>query len=299
MKKVKLSFLGILLIAGWNLSAQVAVNTDGSGVDPSAILDVKSTGKGLLITRMTRAQIEAIASPANGLTVYNTDDKRFYYFDGTDTKWKEVAVGAGTIPSCYPITVNHVAGIVAPVTKTVTYGSVTNIPGEPEKCWITSNLGADHQATAVDDATEASAGWYWQFNRKQGYKHDGATRTPNTTWINSISESSDWTAANDPCTLELGSDWRIPTSTEWTNVDAGGSWTNWTGPWNSGLKLHTAGRLHFSSGALEYRGIEGNYWSSTEHNTTNAMQLFFFSGSCYTDTYSKAAGFSLRCLRDL
>jgi hypothetical protein len=30
------------------------------------------------------------------------------------------------------------------------------------------NLGADHQATSVDDATEAFAGGYWQFNRIQG-----------------------------------------------------------------------------------------------------------------------------------
>ena len=52
------------------------------------------------------------------------------------------------------ITINHVAGAIAPVSKTVTYGTITNIPGEPTKCWITSNLGADHQATAVDDTTE-------------------------------------------------------------------------------------------------------------------------------------------------
>ncbi|MEI7897716.1 MAG: hypothetical protein WCJ26_11825, partial [bacterium] len=77
------------------------------------------------------------------------------------------------LPTCGTMTINHVAGTTAPVTKTVTYGTVTNITGEPSKCWITSNLGADHQATAVNDGTEASAGWYWQFNRKQGYKHDG------------------------------------------------------------------------------------------------------------------------------
>ena len=75
--------------------------------------------------------------------------------------------------------INHIAlGGVAPVNKTVTYGTTTNIPGEPTKCWITSNLGADHQAASVDDATEASAGWYWQFNREQGYKHVGSTLTP-------------------------------------------------------------------------------------------------------------------------
>jgi hypothetical protein len=44
----------------------------------------------------------------------------------------------------------------------------------------------DHQATSVNDATEESVGWYWQFNRMQGYKHTGSARTPNTTWISSI-----------------------------------------------------------------------------------------------------------------
>jgi hypothetical protein len=151
-----------------------------------------------------------------------------------------------------PIIVNHMAGVVAPVTKTVTYGTVTNIPGETSKCWITSNLGASQQATAIDDATEASAGWYWQFIRKQGYKHDGTTRTPNSTWITPINEKLDWQVANDPCAIEFGSGWRIPTQTEWTNVDASGSWTNKNGPWNSALKLHAAGFLN-TTGVLEYR----------------------------------------------
>ncbi len=120
------------------------------------------------------------------------------------------------------VTVNHIAGEIAPVDKTVTYGTVTNIPGEPTKCWITSNLGSDHQATAKNDATEASAGWYWQFNRKQGYKHDGTSVTPAWTTTN-INENSDWIAENDPCAIELGNDWRIPTSSEWQNVDANGN----------------------------------------------------------------------------
>jgi hypothetical protein len=99
------------------------------------------------------------------------------------------------------LTINHTMSKgVAPVNKTTTYGTVTNIPGGPDKCWITDNLGSDHQATAVYDATEASAGWYWQFNRKQGYKNDG-TLTPSWT-TTSISENSDWLPANDPCTVD-------------------------------------------------------------------------------------------------
>jgi len=188
-----------------------------------------------------------------------------------------------TLPAAFTcgssIIINHVAGAVAPVDKTVTYGTVTNIPGETSKCWITSNLGADHQATAKDDATEASAGWYWQFNRKQGYKHTGTVRTPNTTWIYYFSENSDWAATNDPCTLEMGSGWRIPTNTEWTNVDASGNWTNWNGPWNSALKMHTAGELDYSDGSLTNRGSIGMYWSSTQYDTTHGRQLYFDSGT--------------------
>ena len=197
-----------------------------------------------------------------------------------------------------PFTINHVAGNVAPVNKTVTYGTVTNIPGEPSKCWITSNLGADHQATAVNDATEASAGWYWQFNRQQGFKHDGTTRTPNTTWIGYISENSDWLPENDQCALLLGIGWRLPTSTEWTNVDASGDWTNWFGPWNSALKMHADGYLSASDGSLHNRGSLGNYWNSTQNDNSLGWNLDFGSTSCYMSLNTKAQCFSARCLRE-
>jgi len=199
------------------------------------------------------------------------------------------------------ITINHLASDgVGAVDKTVTYATVNNIPGAPTKCWITSNLGADHQATAVSDATEPSAGWYWQFNRKQGYKHDGTTRTPNTTWISTISESSDWTAANDPCTIELGTGWRIPTTTEWTNVDgtSGGNWTDWNGPWNSGLKLHAAGFLGYTAGGINNRGVHGYYWSSSQYSSTDGGYLSFNSSYSLWDSAKKANGYSLRCLKD-
>jgi uncharacterized protein (TIGR02145 family) len=53
--------------------AQIAVNADGSLPDNSAMLDVKSTSKGLLLPRMTVAQRNTIASPATGLVVYCLD----------------------------------------------------------------------------------------------------------------------------------------------------------------------------------------------------------------------------------
>jgi hypothetical protein len=217
------------------------------------------------------------------------------------------AFGSSSFTCGQTLTINHVtSGGVALVNKTTTYGTVTNIPGEPAKCWITSNLGSDHQATAVDDSTEASAGWYWQFNRKQGYKHDGLTLTPPWT-IFHINENADWQTPNDPCNLELGALWRLPTYTEWQNVDISGGWKNWNGPWDSSLKLHAAGEISYYDGHLYGRNFQGNYWSNTQGPPLfqayyQAWVLVFNGGYCgvFFDDMGyphKAYGFSARCLR--
>jgi len=297
-------FTAFLLLVSSAVFAQVGINSDNSAASNSAMLDVKSTSKGVLFPRMTQGEIEAIVNPANGLVVFCTTSNKFFTYLLTLNKWKEIAYGSSIINPgggwfCGdPVTISHItSGGVAPVDKTVTYGTVTDIPGEPAKCWIEGNLGADHQANAVDDATEASAGWYWQFNRKQGYKHDGITRTPNTTWITSINENFDWQSANDPCSLELGATWRIPTGSEWTNVDAAGSWTNPGSAWNSALKMHAAGYLFDSGGSLDGRGTNGIYWSLNQSSATKSWGLYFFSSSCFISEYNKSYGFTLRCIR--
>jgi uncharacterized protein (TIGR02145 family) len=275
-----------------------------SSPEESAAVDINSTDKGLLIPRLTQNQISLIPYPANGLQVFCTDNGKIFIYVAALGQWKEVAYASNVIVppfSCgIPITIDHIAGNVAPVTKTVTYGTVSNIPGETSKCWITSNLGADHQATSVDDITEASAGWFWQFNRAQGYKHDGTVRTPNTTWISNISENYDWGITNDPCALLLSNGWRLPTYTEWYNVDNIGGWTNWNGPWNSGLYLHAPGHLLSSNGSLSYRGTYGNYWSSSQGNNTQGWYLRtadFMSEMNFSDAW-KANGFTVRCLTE-
>ncbi|MHC1731105.1 MAG: hypothetical protein AB9888_03570 [Bacteroidales bacterium] len=300
--------LGLMVfIPGLNTSGQVSINTTGEPPDNSAMLDIKSTGKGLLIPRMTQSQIEAIDDPADGLLVYNLTTGKVYLFVATERQWSEVAFGGSTIsPPAFTcgshITVNHtVAGGVAPVDKYVVYGTVGNIPGETSKCWITSNLGSDHQAVSFTDPSEASAGWYWQFNRKQGFKHDGTTRTPGTAWISFINENLDWASANDPCLIELGTGWRIPTSTEWYNVETGGGWSTYTAAWNSGLKLHAAGYMWWSNnGQLMSRGSYGDYWSSTQNYSSPElgwhMLIHNNSDPGGNPNWYKAHGFSVRCI---
>jgi hypothetical protein len=73
-----------------NTGAQsVAINTSGATANASSILDVQSTTKGMLIPRMSKAQKNAIASPATGLLIYQTapDSIGFNYYNGTQWVW--------------------------------------------------------------------------------------------------------------------------------------------------------------------------------------------------------------------
>jgi trimeric autotransporter adhesin len=81
----------LLLLSAFSSMAQIARSENvGIGTtkpDISAILDLTSNSKGLLIPRMTLAQRGNIKSPANGLMVYQTDFfSGFYFFDGLN--WK-------------------------------------------------------------------------------------------------------------------------------------------------------------------------------------------------------------------
>jgi uncharacterized protein (TIGR02145 family) len=71
--KTLLLFSALLLAIVLPLSAQVSISTDGSEAHSSAMLDVKSTSRGFLPPRMTKAQRDLIADPADGLIIYCTD----------------------------------------------------------------------------------------------------------------------------------------------------------------------------------------------------------------------------------
>ena len=69
-------------------SQSVGINTDGSAPDASAMLDVKSTDKGILIPRTDTATINAAGTPADGLMIYSPADKKFYFYTGS--RWNAV-----------------------------------------------------------------------------------------------------------------------------------------------------------------------------------------------------------------
>lgn len=95
MKKL-IAFIHMLCIFIVVSKAQsVAINSDASLPNASAILDVSSIDKGLLIPRMTTGQRDAILSPATGLLIFQTDvTAGYYYFNGTG--WTQLASGGAS-----------------------------------------------------------------------------------------------------------------------------------------------------------------------------------------------------------
>ena len=77
----------------------LSINTDGSTAHTSALLDVKSTNKGVLVPRMSKTEKNAIAAPAAGLMVFQNapDSIGFHYYDGTKWAWIQNSAAADSI----------------------------------------------------------------------------------------------------------------------------------------------------------------------------------------------------------
>lgn len=95
MKKItnKLSFwTALLLFCACNIYAQVGIGTVAP--DVSSMLDITSTTQGFLTPRMTTTQRTAIVTPADGLIVYDTSLKSFYYYNAGTSLWTVINSGA-------------------------------------------------------------------------------------------------------------------------------------------------------------------------------------------------------------
>ena len=88
--------IAILCCTNVLFAQNVGINTDGSAPHNSAMLDVKSTSGGILIPRMTEAQKNAIASPAEGLMIYQTDGTSGFYYRNGSNAWTLIGTGSGS-----------------------------------------------------------------------------------------------------------------------------------------------------------------------------------------------------------
>src|SRR4051812_4574616 len=66
-----------------NIKAQDNVGIGTNTPDASAILELLSANKGLLVPRMNTVGMNAIVAPANSLLIYNTDSACYCYYKST------------------------------------------------------------------------------------------------------------------------------------------------------------------------------------------------------------------------
>lgn len=91
-----LFLLAMLLTCISATRAQNNVGINTTTPHASAALDVTGTDKGVLIPRMTQAQRNAIASPATGLMIYQTDNTPGFYFYG-GSSWTRLSTTNGEL----------------------------------------------------------------------------------------------------------------------------------------------------------------------------------------------------------
>lgn len=169
MKK-KITLLA-LIISAFSF-AQVGIGT--TTPDPSAALDITNTNGGLLVPRMTLAQRGAIATPADGLLIYQTDGTTgFWYYDGTiwttfgaDVDWTvsgadmhNANTGNVGVGNTAPTAKFHVTGTTVPAsggattlyTNDFSAGGVTNTLNAGNGCTTSPNIW--HVSVTSPDAS--------------------------------------------------------------------------------------------------------------------------------------------------
>lgn len=138
-----------------------AVGIGTSTPDPSAMLDIASTTKGLLPPRMSSTQRESIPDPAEGLTVYDTTTKSPWY--RSDDEWKEVDLDDDTEADSTEQFVfrSNDEQIYMGLTDSVGIGTIhPNHKLQVET--FTENYGISHTDGIVDVATyvsQSTGGW--------------------------------------------------------------------------------------------------------------------------------------------
>jgi hypothetical protein len=288
--------------------AQVSIDTYGSQPDPSAMLDVKSTNKGILIPRMTNNERNSIASPAASLLIFNTTTRCFEAYNEVTSNWETIHCFAGTVTQTTCGTL-------------YTYSEVTN--PATGKVWLDRNLGASQVALSATDFNAYGSLYQWGrlsddhqcinwTSSTTGNPLNGITYTLSATdipghslFINAAGSPYDWRSPgndnlwqgaagiNNPCP----SGYRIPTYPELDNERMTWSSQNSSGAFDSPLKLVVAGiRNTHNFGALFSTGSWGYVASSTvSGGYVTSLSFGYNAGQTQN---ARANGTSVRCIKD-
>ncbi|NNE75446.1 MAG: hypothetical protein HKN31_00030, partial [Pricia sp.] len=113
LKRITIPALLIALLMGSLAQAQVKIGDNPQVIDPSSILELESSERVLVITRVDSVQMTQIV-PNRGAMVYNTTADCVFYYDGT--RWVNLC-GAGGNPITADPIVNDISTIVITPTE--------------------------------------------------------------------------------------------------------------------------------------------------------------------------------------
>ena len=302
--------IAVLLISAplFPFAQNIGINNDGSSPDSSAMLDVNSMSKGILIPRMTKSEIEAISNPANGLQVHCTSDNKMYIFVGTVAIWKEVAYGYGGI-------IPGGGGTCGQPFTDVRDGKIYTTVLIVTQCWMAQNLNVGVRINSTINQT----------NNGIIEKYCYANLESNCHLYGGLYQ---WDEVMQYVTNEgtqgiCPAGWHIPTNTEWTTltnylgiesiaggkIKATGTIQAGTGLWNepntgatnsSGFTALPGG-FRGDGGGFGYAGLSTDFWSSTEYYQQEEaiLRLLYFDNSTVLLVTSyKHTGYSVRCIKD-
>ncbi|MBN1339247.1 MAG: hypothetical protein JXA03_07985 [Bacteroidales bacterium] len=297
-----LLFLAIMASAfiALRVAGQVAINTDGNDPDSTAMLDVKSSGKGILLPRLTEAQIAAINGPADGLIVYNITDDRFYFYRASVARWTEIASGPATIyPSLWVCGMPLTDPRDGKIYETVLTGSL---------CWMAENLNAGTRIDGITDQSDNGIIEKYCFSDSE----DSCTKYGGFYQWDEMMDYVTIEATEGICPPTGG--WRLPSQAEWAqlSLDLGGDpvageFMKSTTGWYAGGNGNNSGG--FNALPSGYRNTDGSFlnntkfathWSSTQSSGTTAWNrhLSYEDNIFHENNSWKNYGLSVRCVRD-
>ena len=132
MKNLQCYLLAITLsFIAYKGDAQLKVGNNPTTIGASSLLELESTTKGLVLPRMTTAQVSAIASPVKGMQVFNTDSNCIAAYNGAAWQlhcstggpatpiepWYNVATGTGATSNTQNIYQTGNVGIGTQITS--------------------------------------------------------------------------------------------------------------------------------------------------------------------------------------
>ncbi len=265
--------------------AKIGDNPEVMSSPLSAVLELESTDKALLISRV--ANTATITNPVNGMIIFDLSEKCIKgYQDGVWT-------------GC-------------------NFNDFVSVTG---KTWMNKNLGASRVATSATDFL--AYGDYYQWGRRtdghekmffsasNGYPLTGTTATQAGTDVPShglfITNSLDWrnprndnlwqgvNGFNNPCPAGF----KVPTQAEFqAELTAYSINTNNNAFGPNPFKFPLAGYIVGTTRGLTNIGNIAYYWTSTISGTAGNSMYFVISASVNASNFPRSNALPIRCIKN-